>query len=229
MSAIWTPPKLYEGNEQRDFVQRFEYAEVIKQEMRRKYSLSTRRKRGVKETFDDCSRRMREFYEQYEEVNLNYIPEDPVFSKATTGLTTSNTNDVWEIGAAANGQLRVLESFVGGENVASTVGRLLVARVTVQGTGTAPTTYAPEKFNSRSPGANSTVYGGISAQVAWATTQPTVNANPLIVHGLNTFGGSDRWVAQPGEEIYCVNAEFITLRAASTTPIVSCYVVFEEL
>jgi hypothetical protein len=171
----------------------------------------------------------REFYEEYEDVNRRWIPDDPVYSKATTGLTTTTTNDIWEIGAGASGQCRIIESFAGGENVASTVARLLCSRVTTQGTGTAPTAYTPEKFNTRSPASSSTVYGAISAQVAWATAQPVLAANPVFVHGFNSFGGSDRWVSQPGEEVYLLNAEFCTLRSAGTTPIVSVYVVVEEL
>lgn len=222
---LWTPPPLYRGREQKDFEQRFVHAEQIKQAMRRAYIVATLRP----DSFENMLRRSREFWAEYEEVNLKYVPEDPVYSKLVTGLTTTTTNDVWELGAAASGQLRILESFAGGENTASTVARLQVHRVSSQGTGTTPTAYTPEKFNTRSPAAASTVYGGVSAQVAWGTAQATLAANPLLVHGFNSFGGSDRWVAQPGEEIYAVNAEFISERSFSTTPIVSVYVVFEEL
>jgi hypothetical protein len=179
--------------------------------------------------YDRMVTEAREFWTEYEEVNRRLLPDDPVYSKATTALTTATTNDIWELGAAAATQLRIIESFVAGENTASTVARINVSRVTSQGTGTAPTAYTPEKYNTRSSAAASTVYGGVSAQVAWGTAQATLAANPLLVHGLNTFGGSDRWVAQPGEELYMVNAEFVSMRSATGTPIISAYVVFEEL
>lgn len=202
----------------------FWIAELEKIELRRGYI-----GRATVDTFDRMVAQAREFYEEYEDVNRRLLPEDPVYSKATTGLTTATTNDIWEVGAAASGQARIIESFSGGENVASTVARLQCHRVSSQGTGTAPTAYTPEKYNTRSPASASTVYGGVSAQVAWGTAQPTLAANPAFVHGFNSFGGSDRWVSQPGEELYLVNAEFCTLRSFTGTPIVSVYAVIEEL
>lgn len=224
-SALWTPPPLYEGREQIDFVKRFATAEEIKQSMRRQYARATRKV----DSFENMLRRAVDFYSEYEEVNQRYVPEDPVFSKAVTGLTATTTNDMWEIGAASAGQCRIIESFISGEATTSAVARVLIQRVTTQGTGTAPTTFTPEKFNTRSPAAASTVYGAISAQVAWGTAQAVLNANPLITHGFNALGGSDRWVAQPGEEIYLVNSEFASMRSASGVGPFSAYVVFEEL
>ena len=34
---------------------------------------------------------------------------------------------------------------------------------------------------------------------------------------------------QPGEEIYLVNGEYVSMRSASGTPVVSAHVIFEEL
>ena len=224
-SPLWTPPKLYAGREQRDFIARFEHAEAIKQEMRRRYARLTRKP----DRFDDMVRRAQDFWSEYEEVNLRYVPEDPVYSKVTTGLTVATTNDIWEIGAASAGQCRIIESFAAGEATVSTVARLTMNRVSSQGTGTTPTTYTPEKFNTRSAAATSTVYGAVGAQVAWGTAQATLSANAMVHHTYNSLGGSDRWVAQPGEEIYLVNAEFVSLRAAVAAGVTSVYVVFEEL
>jgi hypothetical protein len=220
------PPAIYESkSEQRDFIRRLGISEAIKQEMRKKYSHATRKR----DSFDNMRRRAFDFWSGYEEINLLWVPEDPVYSKVTTGLTTATTNSIYELKSPAAGQLRVLESFIGGENTTSTVARITFNRASAEGTGTAPTVYTPEKFNTRSPAAASTVYGALSAAVAWGTAQETLNANPLIVHGLNSFGGTDRWVSQPGEEIYLVNAELASLRSFTGTPIVSAYVVFEEL
>lgn len=224
--AVWTPPKLYESrSEQADFVARFEHAEAIKQSMRRRYAHLTRKP----DRFEEMLRRASDFWSEYEEVNRRLVPEDPVYSKVTTGLTVATTNDIWEIGAASAGQCRIIESFAAGEATVSTVARLTLSRVTAQGTGTAPTTYTPEKFNTRSPAATSTVYGAVGAQVAWGTTQATLSANALVHHTYNSLGGSDRWVAQPGEEVYLLNSEFAALRAAVAAGVTSVYVVFEEL
>lgn len=219
-------PKLYEHpREQRDFVKRLHIAEAIKQDMRRRYAMLTRKK----DDFTNMKRRAEDFWAGYEEVNLLWVPEDPVYSKALEGVTLNTTNDMWELAAASAGQLRILESFVGSEGTTSAAARIRVARVSSQGTGTAPTAYTPEKFNTRSPAAAGTYYGAINALVTWGTAQATLATNSLILHAFNALGGSDRWVAQPGEEIYSVNAEYISMRSAAGTAVTSAYVVVEEM
>jgi hypothetical protein len=232
MSVTWPAgiPDLYEHpREQADFERRLHIGEKIKEEMRRGYAFASRQKRGTRSTFDDMLRRATDFWSGYEEINRFWVPEDPVYSKVCTGITGVVANSFWEIKAPAAGQVRVLESFFGGENTASTVARIQIHRITSTGTGTAPTVYVPELFNTRSPAAASVVWGGLAANVVWGTAQATFAANPLVLHGFNSFGGSDRWVAQPGEEIYLVNAEILGCRPFVTTPIVSAYLVFEEL
>ncbi len=208
-----------------DFVRRLSIAENLKSEMRRHYYRATRQRA----TFEDHQRRAREFWESYEEVNRKFVPEDPVYSKILQSVAASTTNDTWELGAASAGQTRILEHFVGGEATASAVIRVGVNRVTTQGTGTAPTAYTPEKFNTRSPAAAGTYYGAVGANVAWGTAQATLAANPMIHHAFNAFGGTDRWVAQPGEEIYLVNAEFASARSGVGTSVISAMAVVEEL
>ena len=219
-------PALYDRpGEQADFLRRLHIAETVKQDMRRRYAHATRRPA----TFDDMARRAADFWSGYELVNQRWVPEDPVYSKAVTGVAMSTTNDYWELGAASAGQLRILESFIGGEATVSTVARVAVSRVTTQGTGTAPTVYTPEKFNTRSQNAGGTYYGAVGAVVTWGTAQAVLAANPLIVHVFNAFGGTDRWVAQPGEEIYAVNAEFISMRSLTGVAVCSAMVVVEEV
>lgn len=210
----------------RDFARRLWVAEEVKAAMRRRYAQATAQRNAP---LVDLFRRAREFWEEYEALNVAMVPEDPVYSKVVTGTALSTTNDWWELGAASAGQLRVLESFIGGEAAASAVVRDTINRVSSQGTGTAPTAYTPEKFNTRSPAAAGTYYGGLSAVVTWGTAQTTLAANPLVAHIFNAFGGTDRWVAQPGEEIYCVNAEFISNRSFSGTSTCSGMVIVEEI
>lgn len=160
-----------------------------------------------------------------------------VYNKPFTGLTLSTTNSAWEVRplAAANPVLsRVLEHYVGGESTTSTVLRAGVSRVTTEGTGTAPTSYTPNKLNPYSPAATNVVSGALSANVAWGTAQEVLG-DPMIVHTFNTFGGTDRWVPQPGEEIYMGFGTGQTLltgcsfRSISGTPVVSGHLVFEEM
>jgi len=226
MTWLHTPTLYDNPREQRDFVRRLGISETIKAELRRHYA---RASRNGSQSFDDMARRAHEFWPMYDEVNQRFVPEDPVYTKAVTGVAFTTTNDYWELAAAASGQLRILESFIGGEAAATAAMRVTVARVSSQGTGTTPTTYTPEKMSTRSPAAAGTYYGAVNAQVAWGTAQATLSANPLLVHVFNAFGGSDRWVAQPGEEIYSVNAEFISMRSLTGTSTCSAMVIVEEL
>lgn len=209
----------------RDLLRRSGIAEKIKVAMRESYSLAVRQSKG--ESADAFRSRSFAFWSEYEEINRIWIPEDPVYSKAMTGITLTTTNSLWQLLAPASGQLRLLESFLGGEAASSTVLRFSVAR-SAAGSGTTPTTYTPEKFNTRSPASAATAYGAVNAQVAWGTTQETLN-NPLFMHAFNAFGGTDRWVPQPGEEVYMVNGEYMSGRSLSGTPVVSGHVIWEEL
>src|SRR4051812_48646434 len=110
MGGLWVPPPLYTGKEQQEFEKRFHYASGLKDELRRQYALSTRNN-GFS-TFDDNWRRAHDFWSEYEDVNRVYIPEDPVYSKATTGVAAATTNSTWSIKAAATQQIRILESFM---------------------------------------------------------------------------------------------------------------------
>jgi hypothetical protein len=51
----------------------------------------------------------------------------------------------------------------------------------------------------------------------------------MLSLAFNAFGGFVRWVAAPGEEIYYVNSEVVSMRSASGTSVVSSTIVFEEL
>lgn len=150
-----------------------------------------------------------------------------VYQKPATGVTLNTTNSLWQLIAAAAGQARLLESYVGGEATTSTVLRLALARNNAAGVG-AVTAYTPNKLNSRSPAAGSTVNGGLSALVSFATSQETL-FDPVVLHAFNAFGGTDRWVPQPGEELYVVNSEGVSARSLSGTPVVSAHAIFEEL
>jgi hypothetical protein len=158
------------------------------------------------------------FWQLYETINRVMDPDDPVYSIINAGAALSTTGDALTFQAASAGQGRVLELIIGGEATASAVNRVSVQRA---GTSiTANSAITPEKFNSRSPAAAGT-YGK-------AGTQALVG-NPMLSIAFNAFGGFIRWVAAPGEEMYFVNSEVISVRSASGTSTVSSTGIFEEL
>jgi hypothetical protein len=190
--------------------------DIIKNEMRRQNWL--KELRSPCRCYNEAVDRSREFWTDYEQINRELCPDDPVYSIVNAGATLSTTADVLTFQAAAAGQGRILEIIIGGEATASAVNRLAVQRA---GTSiTSNTAITPEKFNSRSAAAAGT-YGK-------AGTQALVG-NPMLSIGFNAFGGFIRWVAGPGEEMYYMNSEVISIRSASGVSVVSATGIFEEL
>lgn len=169
-------------------------------------------------TLEEARERSAKAWAMYEQVNRDYCPDDPVYSIINAGTALSTTADNLTFQAASAGQARILELIIGGEATASAVNRIAVSRA---GTSiTSNTAITPEKFNSRSPAAAGT-YGK-------AGTQSLVG-NPMLTLAFNAFGGFLRWVAAPGEEIYYVNSEVVSMRSSSGTSTVSSTGIFEEL
>lgn len=194
-------------------------AEVLKTKMRRNWCREISWQLG----WDLYRPVWEEFWEQYEEINRVWIPDDPVYSVTRPGIALSTTLDLWTLTVGTAGQLRVLESYIAGEAAASAVNRTGIALASTN--GVTPTAYTPEKFSSRSPAAVAT------AATNW-TTQPVRSANSKILHAFNAFGGSDRWVPQPGEEIYLVGtgtSEQFSFRSLVGTSTVSAHCVWEEM
>jgi hypothetical protein len=190
--------------------------EAIKAELRKQNWLYEMR--NPSRCYDEAVERSFKLWVQYEKINRELCPDDPVYSIINAGATLSTTADLLTFQAAAAGQGRVLELIIGGEATTSAVNRLSVQRA---GTSiTANSAITPEKFNSRSPAAAGT-YGK-------AGTQALVG-NPMLTLAFNAFGGFIRWVAGPGEEMYYVNSEVISVRSASGVSVVSATGIFEEL
>ena len=208
---------IYYAGGQAKYGESFWIAETLKIKLRCAYATCVEQTHG--EIYERFNVRSRAFWKEYEEINRIWLPEDPVYTGTRSGVTLATTTDLWTLSSGASGQDRILESYVGGESTASTVVRIAVQRSTG---GATPTNQTPEKMNTRSPAAVSTF------ATTW-TTQPTLSGNATLFHAFNTFGGTDRWVPQPGEEIYLVNAEILSARSASGTPVVSAHVVWEEL
>ena len=174
--------------------------------------------RVASQCYEEAVEQSRKFWTFYEQINRDYCPDDPVFSIIRAGVALSTTADLMTFEAAAAGQGRILELLIGGEATASAVNRVSVQRAGTAITGN--TVITPEKFNSRSPAA-----AGIYGQ---GGTQALVG-NPMLSLPLNAFGGNIPWKAAPGEEIYYVNSEVVSVRSASGVSTVSSTGIFEEL
>jgi len=174
--------------------------------------------RSPSRCFEEAIERSRKFWPMYEQINRDYCPDDPVYAITKLGTALSVTADNLTFQAASAGQARILEIIIGGEATVSAVARVLVNRAGTSITGNSAQT--PEKFNSRSPAAAGT-YGSTGTQA--------LVGNAMVALAFNAFGGFIRWVAAPGEEMYYVNSEVISMRSASGTSTVSSTGIFEEL
>lgn len=188
----------------------------IKRELRRQNHL--REFLSPSRCYEEALERARKTWTAYEQVNRDFCPDDPVYSVVNAGTALSTTADALFWKSGASGQTRILEIIIGGEATTSAVNRVAVAQVNATLAGNSNIT--PERFNSRSPVAAGT-YGK-------ANTSALLAGNMLVM-AFNAFGGFIRWVAAPGEEMYSVNAEVISLRSLSGTSTVSSTGIFEEL
>lgn len=178
----------------------------------------TREARAPSRCYEEAVERAKKFWPMYEQVNRDYCPDDPVYSNVKAGTALSTTADLLFGKAAAAGQFRILELIIGGEATASAVNRIGVGQTAATLASNANVT--PEKFNTRSPAAAGT-YGNANTGA--------LTAGWMLVLAFNAFGGFIRWVAAPGEEMYAVNAEVISVRSLSGTSTVSGTMIFEEL
>jgi hypothetical protein len=204
----------------------FIIAERIKVAMRRRYRREQIAAQIRREDRDVQNERAHQFWSEYEQINREHLPEDPTYSVAETGVTlvAAGGNDMVTLTIATTAWARVVESYIGGESGSSTVLRLVVLR-----SGTGPTggsAATPSKFSPFSAAATTTANIG--------TTGGVVSVGiGLITHTFNTFGGTDRWVADPNHEVYyggaVANGAQLSWRALSGTPVVSAHQIFEEL
>jgi len=190
--------------------------DIIKNELRRQNWL--KEIRSPSRCYSEAVDRSFEFWTDYELVNRECCPDDPVYSIVNSAAVLSTTADTLTFKAASAGQGRILELIIGGEATASAVNRIGVGQLNATLAGQSSIT--PEKFNSRSPVASGTY--------AKANTSAII-AGWMLSIGFNAFGGFIRWVAGPGEEMYYVNAEVIGMRSLSGTSTISATGIFEEL
>jgi len=141
-------------------------------------------------------------------------------SRDNTALSTSS--DFMTIIPATNHSLQIIEISVGGMGTASAANSLGVYRSTGGTTGGGAITPTPVgRISSAIPPASGTV-----VNTTW-TGQPTLGGL-LLALPVNANGGIYRWVARPGEEILCVAADEISLRAITGSSNVTVTVVFSD-
>lgn len=149
------------------------------------------------------------------------------YSVSYNGAALSTTNDLRTLQTTATGQgsaLRVYEIYLGGESASSSVARVVVNRPSAAPTGAA-TSQTPEKVDPAS------VNSAFTAATTYATTQPTLSTNDVLILCFNTFGGVVRWFPVPDGEIIVGTqgaVAYLSVRSRSGTPTVSGHVLVEE-
>lgn len=141
------------------------------------------------------------------------------------GASSLANNSYQSLRAVAASTDRVTEVFVGGEASSSTVNRMAVRRNSTNGATPGSGTPAPLSPLS----AASAAQGYVTA-----ATGPTIaSTGHLLNLAFNSFGGVIRWVAAPGQELYCTTATApnseLTFDSVAGTGAVSSHLIFEEL
>jgi len=163
-----------------------------------------------------------EFFRQYEQVNRDFCPDDPVYSVVRAAVTPVAGNDLFTFLAVGARQWRLLELIIGSEALASAAHRVGWQTSTVGTTSGGALT--PEKFNTNSP---VSLFSTTSIVTTWAA-QPTLSGNPKLVFAYNELGGFIDWKAAPGEEDYRSN-EQVSFRNLAGTGVLSVTTIWEEL
>lgn len=149
------------------------------------------------------------------------------YAASYNGIALSTTNDVRTLQTTATGQgsvIRVYEIYLGGESSSSTVARVAVNRPSAAPTGAA-TNVVPEKVDPAS------VAAAFTNASTYATTQPTLSTNDVLILAFNAFGGVVRWFATPDGEIVVGSqgaVAYLSTRSRSGTPTVSGHILVEE-
>jgi hypothetical protein len=206
MTALWIPP--------RPAVLRGLTIEQAKAELR----LAHKRRRP--RCYAEAVAQAWEDWRRYEQLNRDYLPDDPVYSVANN-KTPAATDDLVTFLAVASRSYRVLEIIIGSEGTTSTACRAVWQTTTG---GTTITGRVPEKFNANSP---ASMFSATTCAIGWAT-HPTVTGNPKMTWSWNSLGGFIDWKAAPGEEIYHTN-EQASLKNQAGTAALGYTAVIEEL
>ena len=138
---------------------------------------------------------------------------------------TAGNSTYQALRTVAAGAAKIGEVSVSGEGVAASVNRMVLRRISSN--ASTPTNVVPAPLSPFSQAALTQGY-------VLAGTGPTVASTiPLIVPGVNAYGGIYRWVAAPGEEIWqatatAPNSESILATVGSGGGVFSSHIIFEE-
>lgn len=188
---------------------------AYKDKLRKEYAM-----RAPARSYAEAMDRAREFWPVYEQVNRDYLPDDPVYSITRPGAAMSLTADHLHLKAAAAGELRILEVILGGEGTASAVNRIALQRNNATLAGA--TAQTPEKFNLKSGAATGTYGSGNTSAILTASTY-------LYLWAINAFGGFADWKPPPGAEPILNDGAVAGIRSLAGTSVFSSTVIFEEL
>lgn len=151
-----------------------------------------------------------------------------LYSYSVNGTALNTGTGLLTVQTAATGAgsvVAVKEIMLAGEAGSSTVARVAVNRPSAAPTGAA-TAQTGELLNPASRAADFVV------ATAYATTQGTLSTNDVLIIGFNAFGGVNRWVAMPGQEIYVGTqgaVAYLITRSRSGTPTVNGHLIAEQL
>lgn len=201
--------------------------DAYKQELRRAHYLhnvSARFRRPI-DRYQAAIEDARKCWGAYEQVNRDFLPDDPVYSAARNGFTPGAGSDIFTFSAVASRTYRVLELIHGSEGTASAATRAGWAASSGGTTGGGGVT--PEKFNANSP---TSMFTSSNLFTTWSAqpTSPASGRAYIVVFGWNAFGGFVDWKAMPGEEIYHTN-EQASWRNLAGTAVRSDTVIWEEI
>lgn len=149
------------------------------------------------------------------------------YSVSVNGVALSTTNDLKTLQTTATGAgsvLKVPEILLAGEAGSSAVARVVVNRPSAAPTGAA-TSQTPEKIDPAS------VAAAFTAATTYASSQPTLSTNDVILLPFNAFGGVIRWLAMPDYEIVVGSqgaVAYLSIRSRSGTSTVSGHIIVEE-
>jgi len=137
----------------------------------------------------------------------------------------STSNDNWSLTAGTGKSGKILEFSWGGEMTSSTSVATRTARSSSQTGSTTAITNA--KLHPNSPNS------GMVLGSTFATTQPTLDTGGLFELSWNAHGGTVRWLAAPGEELFIIGAATETVisnrnTAQSATPTLTAGLIWEE-
>lgn len=151
-----------------------------------------------------------------------------LYACSFNGVTLSTTNDVRTLQSVATGQgsvIKLQQLYLAGEASSTAFARVAVNRPSGAPTGAA-TNVTPEKVD---PGSVAAAFTNAST---YASSQPTLSTNDVLIPGFNAFGGVVNLVLPPGSEIVVGSQgaiAYLSIRSRSGTSVISGHAIVYEV